>query len=96
MPKVRKNLQEIIVEVNDEEMQFTPPSVDYPVSKDELVELYYDKLMSLNEIAEYLGRGETTVRRWMEHHELPRRNYSEATILHYKKLRRMKDEMASL
>lgn len=95
MPKIRKNLRKITVKVNEEEVPFIPPQVDYPISKDELVELYYDKLMSIREISEYLGRGGTTIRRWMDYHDLPRRNYSDASILHYKKLRELKEEVAS-
>jgi len=95
MPKIKKNLRKITVEIDEGETPFTPPQIDYPISKDELVELYYDNLMSLNEIADHIGRGETTVRRWMDYYDLPRRNYSEATILHYKKLRELKEEVAS-
>jgi hypothetical protein len=91
MPKVKKNLKRIIVEIDEEEEKFIPPRVEYPVSKDELIELYYDKQLSTTEIAEYLGRGATTVRRWMDNFDIPRRDYSQATILHHKKIREIKN-----
>ena len=90
MPKVRKNLRTIRVEVPEEVNNFFPPPIDYPISKDELIELYYDQLLSIAEVAEQLGRGGTTIRRWMEKYKLPRRNYSEATTVHYQKMREKK------
>ena len=91
MPKIKKNLKRIVVEVDEEEEKFIPPRVEYPVTKDELIELYYDQQLSLNEMAEFYGRGETTIRRWMDKYDIPRRDWSQATILHYKKLREMKN-----
>ena len=85
MPRVRTKPRVIRVEVD--EQPFTPPRVEHPVTKDELIRYYYEEEMSVADIASFLGRGKTTIRRWMEKYELPRRTYSDATILHYKKLK---------
>ena len=87
MPKVTKNARRITIEVPEEARKLSPPRVDYPVSREELAEWYYDDLMSVREIAKKIGRGETTVRRWMDFYNIERRGYSQATINHYKKLR---------
>ena len=85
MPRVNTKPRIITVEVEDYE--FIPPAIENPVTREELIQLYYEDLMSIADIASTLNRGETTIRRWMERYELPRRNYSEATILYYKKIR---------
>jgi hypothetical protein len=85
MPRVNTKPRIITVEV--EEYEFVPPEIENPISKEELITLYYDDMMSIADIASTLNRGETTIRRWMAKYELPRRSYSEATILYYKKMR---------
>jgi transposase-like protein len=87
MPKVRNKPRHIIVEVPKERDRYSPPSVEYPVTKDELLYLYYDEQKSIREIAKELGRGATTIRRWMDIYNIERRGYSQATITHYRKLR---------
>jgi hypothetical protein len=87
MPKVRNVPRRIIVEVDEDPESFRPPNVDYPVSRDELLYLYYDEQKSIREIAKELGRGATTIRRWMDIYNIERRGYSQATITHYRKLR---------
>ena len=87
MPKVRNEPRRIIVEVAEEPDRYSPPSVEYPVTKDELLYLYYDEQKSIREIAKELGRGATTIRRWMDIYNIERRGYSQATITHYRKLR---------
>lgn len=87
MPKVRNKPRRIIVEVDEEAESYRPPNVDYPVTKDELLYLYYDEQKSIREIARELGRGATTIRRWMDVYNIERRGYSQATITHYRKLR---------
>ena len=89
MPTCKTKPRVITVEV-EEERVFTPPQVENPITKNELIRYYYEDMMSIADIASTLGRGETTIRRWMEKYELPRRNYSEATILYYKKMREKK------
>ena len=86
MPRIVKKRRTILIEP-DEEFNFTPPPVVYPLSKDDLIDMYYDQRLSLSEIAKKTGRGETTIRRWMDMYKLPRRNYSEATILYHMKLK---------
>ena len=92
MPKVRNNPRKIIVEVDEELTNFSPPNIDYPVSRDELLFLYYDEQKSIRQIANELGRGATTVRRWMDMYNIERRGYSQATINHYRKLRGEADD----
>ncbi len=87
MPRVNTKPRIITVEVAAEDYEFTPPEIENPISRDELIVLYYDDMMSIADIASTLNRGETTIRRWMAKYELPRRSYSEATILYYKKMR---------
>lgn len=91
MPKIKKSLKKIVVETNEEEEKFTPPRVEYPITKDELIDLYYDQQLSVHEIATLLGRGATTIRRWMDNYDIPRRDYSQATILYFKKIREIKN-----
>ncbi len=86
MPRVRTKPRIITVEM-EEDYVFIPPEVENPISKEELIGYYYEDLMSIADIASTLNRGETTIRRWMSKYEIPRRNYSEATILYYKKIR---------
>lgn len=86
MPKCDKNLRVIKVDL-PEEVDFVPPRTVYPISKDELIYLYYDQQMSVREIAREVKMGATTIRRYMDKYSIPRRNYSDATITHYKKLR---------
>jgi len=87
MPTIRKTIRKITVEVPELLERLSPPHVDYPVTREELAEMYYDDLMSVREIAKEVGRGETTIRRWMDLFGIERRNYSQATINHYRKLR---------
>lgn len=87
MPTIRKFRKKITVEVPELLERLSPPQVDYPVTREELAEMYYDDLMSVREIAKEVGRGETTIRRWMDLFGIERRNYSQATINHYRKLR---------
>jgi hypothetical protein len=89
VPRVNTKPRIITVEMT-EDYEFIPPEIENPISKEELIELYYDDLMSIADIASTLNRGETTIRRWMAKYELPRRSYSEATILYYKKMREKK------
>ncbi len=86
MPRVNTKPRIITVEM-EEDYVFIPPEVENPISKEELIGYYYEDLMSIADIASTLNRGETTIRRWMSKYEIPRRNYSEATILYYKKMR---------
>jgi hypothetical protein len=95
MPKVRNNPRKIIVEVDEEFTSFSPPNIDYPVSRDELLFLYYDEQKSIREIAKELRRGATTIRRWMDIYNIQRRGYSQATITHYRKLRGENDDTVS-
>ena len=90
MPKCRTNPKRITVKLPDE-VDFVPPPMEYSITKDLLIELYYDEQMSVREIASELGRGATTIRRWMDRYNIPRRNYSDATITHYDKLRKEDD-----
>ena len=92
MPRVRNNPRKIIVEVPEEDMRSVPPMVDYPVSREELMIMYYDENMSIREMAKELGRGATTIRRWMDIYQIERRGYSQATINHYRKLRGENDD----
>lgn len=85
MPRIKTKPK--IITVDWEEYEFTPPVIENPVTREELIQLYYEDLMSIAEIASALDRGETTIRRWMSKYELPRRSYSEATILYYKRVR---------
>ncbi len=91
MPRVRTKPRIITVEM-EEDYVFIPPEVENPISKEELIGYYYEDLMSIDDIASTLIRGETTIRRWMSKYEIPRRNYSEATILYYKKMREKNDK----
>ena len=91
MPKVKNNPRKIVVEV-PEEIRAVPPTVDYPVSREELMIMYYDENMSIREMAKELGRGATTIRRWMDIYQIERRGYSQATINHYRKLRGENDD----
>lgn len=90
MPRCQKNPKKIRVELPDE-VDFVPPQMVYPITKEQLIDLYYDERMSVREIARELGRGATTIRRWMEKYNIPRRNYSDATITHHMKLREKDD-----
>ena len=85
MPTCKKNIRRITVEVPEFIERLSPPQVDYPLSREELADMYYDELMSIREIAKRVGRGETTIRRWMDIYGIQRRDYSQATINHYKK-----------
>lgn len=87
MPKGYKNARRIVIEVPEEQERSSPPHVDYPVSREELMIMYYDENMSVREIALELGRGATTIRRWMDIYNIERRGYSQASINHYRKLR---------
>lgn len=89
--RVKKNPRKIVVKADEDIQPFVPPQVYYPISREELIELYYEKRLSLREIAKITGRGETTIRRWMDKYKLPRRNYSEATILHHIKQKEEQD-----
>ena len=90
MPTIRTNPKVIKVEV-PEERKFVPPEIERPISRDELIKYYYEDLMSISDIASILNRGETTIRRWMDRYDLPRRNYSDATIVYYQKIREKKN-----
>jgi predicted transcriptional regulator len=92
MPTCKTKPRRIVVEVPEEELRSVPPIVDYPVSREELMILYYDEQKSIREIARELGRGATTVRRWMDIYQIERRGYSQATINHYRKLRGENDD----
>jgi hypothetical protein len=87
MPKVHTNVRRIVIEVPEDAERSSPPHVDYPVSREELMIMYYDENMSVREIAAQLGRGATTIRRWMDIFNIERRGYSQASINHYRKLR---------
>ena len=89
MPRVNTKPRVITIEV-EEESKFVPPRIENHISREELIIYYYEDMMSIADIASTLGRGETTIRRWMRKYEIPRRNYSEATILYYKKMREKK------
>jgi hypothetical protein len=89
MPRVNTKPRIITIEMEGD-YEFVPPEIENPISKEELIGYYYDDLMSIADIASTLNRGETTIRRWMAKYELPRRSYSEATILYYKKMREKK------
>jgi IS30 family transposase len=90
MPKVKTRPK--VIRVEYEEHPFIPPTTEFPISKDELISYYYENEMSIADIASVLGRGETTIRRWMDKYEIPRRSYSDATITYYKKIREKKDD----
>jgi hypothetical protein len=92
MPTIKKFRKKITVEVPELLEKLSPPQVDYPMSGEELAEMYYDDLMSVRDIAKQTGRGETTIRRWMNLFGIERRNYSQATINHYRKLREENDD----
>lgn len=87
-----KAIRRIVVEVEEEQLRSSPPVVDYPVSREELMIMYYDENMSVREIAQELGRGATTIRRWMDIYQIDRRGYSQASINHYRKLRGENDD----
>lgn len=46
-----------------------------------LRELYWDEEMSAKEMAEEWGCAKSTVNRWMEKHDIPRRSQPEAQLL---------------
>ncbi len=87
MPKVKNNPRRITIETVGDPDSFSPPRVDYPVTRDDLLIMYYEEQKSIRQIAKELGRGATTIRRWMDIYNIERRGYSQATIMHYRKLR---------
>ena len=48
------------------------------IGKDELYDLYWNKKLSVRQIAKLLDVNESTVRRWMKKYGIPRRDYSTA------------------
>jgi IS30 family transposase len=90
MPKCQKNVKTIKIDLPDE-VEFSPPPMVYQITKEQLIDLYYGDMKSVRQIASELGRGATTIRRWMEKYNIPRRNYSDATITHYDKQREKDD-----
>lgn len=62
-----------------------PDMAPFPVSRAEVVKLYHEQLLSLEEIGKKVGCSRQRLARWMNYWEIPRRECIEASRLQRKK-----------